>query len=438
LLLAAVSASSATSGCGGEQRPVGVSAGHREPEPEPPPRDAAADQEPDAVTDVGEDPEQAAAVTRAVEAVAGIDPATPADNPAKLRFRVIERGPELPWLLVIVNDGRAAVDLAADPRLLWFEVVVPGTKKPTTCRLPNNVFPDEVDERSRVRVEPGSGVVHQFDPRLYCFGEKGQTRLIAGSFVTPRFGWKPKTKTVWKKGKPEKVMGEQKPPFAAELVGQSDAPGAGRAPLGIKWLEGEGFALASEYVEWSPYRLRKEDDKKSDFVLDVVSGSDAQTVYGVTVGVKLRNVGKRGQHVFFRRELVSFEVMGPSGVFTCDAQPDDRAPDRQAFARVNPGGAVTESSRLAELCPQNTFAQPGLYLVHARFDATQSGNEYGLRAFMGTAVTDNPGTVRVRKGDVPLADVRAMHQVALRGEHAGSTPPAAPSADAGAGDATGG
>src|SRR5690606_35109274 len=45
-------------------------------------------------------------------------------------------------------------------------------------------------------------------------------------------------------------------------------------------------------------------------------------------------------------ELLSFEVMGPGGMASCDPQPDTRAPDRLAFLRLAPGQSMTITSRL--------------------------------------------------------------------------------------------
>jgi hypothetical protein len=105
--------------------------------------------------------------------------------------------------------------------------------------------------------------------------------------------------------------------------------------------------------------------------------------------------------VYVRRELISFEVMGPRGLVNCDPEPDLRAPDRQAFEYLRPGGKVTITSRLVELCPRGTFAQPGLYLVHARLDANQTGDEYDLEAYVGRIVSKQPVSVRIRTGETP-------------------------------------
>jgi len=88
-----------------------------------------------------------------------------------------------------------------------------------------------------------------------------------------------------------------------------------------------------------------------------------------TVTVQLSNRGSRPETVYFRRELVTFEVSSVDGTATCDPGPDDRSPDRLAFTHLGPGRSLAVTSRLEEMCEKDTFARPGLYLVRARFDS---------------------------------------------------------------------
>jgi hypothetical protein len=375
--------------------------------PPPPPQDAGpSDAAADAPDGSAEAEAQLAALTE--EALTRFSPDAPA--PHGLRFNVVERGPDQPWLLAVANDGSEPVELAADPRLVTLEVVVPQKKrKRVNCRLPAAERPDEPDDKYVVHLEPGQAAIHVFDPRLYCFGAAGQDQLVPGAFVEPRLGWAPKVKKRRIKGKLEETPVEpQSPPFVA-LIGGQDA-GASSKP-GIKELRAPGFGLSSDYQKWSRYGLKRPDDVESPFILEARRGSDAQTDRGATLTVTLKNRSKKARQIFFRRELVSYEVMGPDGIMTCDAQPDDRAPPKEGYRRLGPGQSITSTSRLIELCPDGTFAKPGLYLLHARFDATRSGEEWGLKAFVGQAVTQEPATVRIRKGEMPLFTSRPMRVV---------------------------
>ena len=341
--------------------------------------------------------------------------AAPKETPApELELSVDERGPGRPWSMSLVNTGSRPAVVVADPRLLWFDVKTPSKKQSSPCRLPSELFPDRPDPRTVVVLEPGEGVAQSFDPRLYCFAAGGQWQLVPGSLVTPHFGWPAKKKTVWKNGKKTEETPKQQPPFMA-----GEAPEKGEESrldeAGVKEVSTEPFSLRSDYAEWS--RTRIEGDRKAmkgPLEIKVTQGSDASAERNATVSITLRNKSKRAEWVYFRRELVSFEVMRPEGLTTCDAQPDTRAPDRQAFSRLGPGGSMSFASRLVELCPRGTFAQPGLYLVHARFDSTEPGDDFNLDAFQGRVISPQPATVRIRTGEQPFLRKKRMYKVRVQ------------------------
>lgn len=350
-------------------------------------------------------------------------------GPLGLRLDVTERGPGMPWVMAIVNEGDEPVRLTADPRLLRFEVVVPGKRRKVTCKLPARLYPDLPEKRLMIRLRPGEGVAQAFDPRLYCFTTGGQDELVPGAIVTPSFGWPEKDpKVVWRKGKKETVAAKQSPPFVAGPVGEEALPLADPPPdkkeldggafeeQRVKKLTSEPFALRSEYIKWASTRPEDREARKNPgpFELLMVQGSDAHAERTATVRISLKNRSKRSRKVYFRRELVSFEVMGPDGMVTCDAQPDVRHPDPQAFSRIGAGGRVTVTSRLIELCPQGTFGRPGFYLVHARFDAKVAGEEYDVGAYTGTVVSLRPAGVRIRTGEQPFLKARPMRMFDVR------------------------
>jgi hypothetical protein len=363
-----------------------------------------------------------------------------------LRFEVAEMGPKTRWAMAVVNRGTEPVRVVFDPRLLVLEVEPPPDPKakkwkpkPKTrlCRLPDGLRPTRVDERFAVRLEPGGGMVEAFDPRLYCLPEKGVSPLVAGAKITARFGFPPKTKVTWKKGKREEIpVSPQLAPFVVEIApplpledgdidedDHEDAGDAGSDPQsehearvrarmeaeqdkeGVKELRGTRFELGADYApptsEGAPEPL----------ALELRLGSDALNETRATVTLALLNRSKEPQHIYFRREFVSFQVSGPDGVVTCDPQPDGRAPDRQAFSRVNPGGALTTTSRLIELCPDDTFARPGLYVVNAQLDTFAKGEEFGYDAFVGKLVAERSVVIRIRSGSLPFPGIRTLEEV---------------------------
>lgn len=379
--------------------------------------------------------------------------------PLGLRLVVVERGPGQPWGLGISNESDRPVRIIADPRLLWFDVAVPSKKtKTVTCKLPESLFPGHADRRSETILAPGEGVVHSFDPRLYCFASGGQKALVPGAVVTPHFGWPVKKKPVaTKKGK--RKLPEETPPFIAtpaptgnetwhvteddlcapekperSKTGEKSeksksakeqsktAPSATdkstdteEPPVRCaKVIDAAPFGLTSEYKAWASTRLEQDKpvrEHPGPLELDLTQGSDAEAERTATIALRVKNRSKRAQRVYFRRELVSFEIMTPDGPVTCDAQPDQRSPDPQEFSRIGKGGSIQVTSRLVELCPHGTFGRPGFYLVHARFDADISGDQWGLDAFTGRVVSLEPASVRIRTGELPFLHKRAIRRV---------------------------
>ncbi|HEU5072790.1 MAG TPA: hypothetical protein VFU02_01425, partial [Polyangiaceae bacterium] len=369
-------------------------------------------------------------------------PAAAGQPPAGLEFVVVQQGPAQPWVMGIVNRGEHNARLIADPRLLSFEVNVPGKKKSVTCELPDPLRPTRAHARYSVWLEPGQGVVKAFDPRLYCFAVSGQQVLVPGAIVTPKFGWSEKVKTVWKGGKKQQVAVEQSEPFIARIhapaetqaaaqpaqpqgQGQAQpepaAPGTkdssesdeDRGTLGMKGLHAPPIALNSEYQAWSAAALPRPAKTDSPIAIDMQQGSDAASDLYATVEITLKNKSRQTQYVYFRRELLNLEVMGPGGAASCDPEPDTRAPDRQAFLQLAPGQRMSIPSRLVELCPKDTFARPGFYLVHARFEAAATGEEFGLEAYVGRVATEHPANVRIRSGELAPFELEAMRPVQL-------------------------
>jgi hypothetical protein len=378
-----------------------------------------------------------------------------------LVLEVRERGPNQPWLVYLVNRGDAAAELVADTRLLWFEVKTPAkprpelaakhsrgaTKpapektpkptKPALCRLPEALSSSVPEPRLVVHLEPGEGVADQFDPRLYCFAEGDQKLLVPGAEIIPHFGWaEAPPRKRWVRGKSVEEPVLQKPPFVARLSAEtanassSRVAGASASPKAVarmssagvtgadKQIEGEAFTLKTEYAEWTRQAPNGNSSESSDagggaataprLALRLAQGSDAKAEHDATVKLSLSNQSPLPIDVYFRREMVSFEVAGPMGVMQCHGRLDDRTPERSAFLHLSSKASHNYDSRLAELCPRGTFALPGLYLVYARFDATVSGQERGLDAFVGSVYSRNPATVRIRTGEQAIFQKRPM------------------------------
>ena len=392
-----------------------------------------------------------------------------------VRFEVVEVGPDATWAFVVVNRGTEDAHVVFDPRLLTLEIDAPPDPsakrkkplKPRVCRLPPPLRPEGGDKDYVIQLAPGQGMVEAFDPRLYCLPGEGVSPLVAGAKVRATFGFPVKTKTVWKRGKREEEVLPQIAPFVATIFPASalasheeherdheheheherdhehhhghhhdrdrekeqHPPADGGSvteeprkaaedhpphieehhppvePAGtVKILTATPFELGSDYAP--PEKLKEE-----TLALELERGSDAFSESQVTVTTKLVNHGKAPERVYFRRELVSYQVTGPDGSLICDPQPDSRSPDRQAFSLLNPGASLIVTSRLIELCPDDTFARPGIYVVEAAFDAYADGKEFGYEAFVGHVVADRGVIVRVQTGELPFPGPRAVESV---------------------------
>ncbi len=385
--------------------------------------DAMADAEPPG--DTGANPPAVdPAVANALLAKTGEASGTP---PLGLRFEIVELGSELPWGFTVVNRGTEAAVVDFDARLLTLEVMPPPepepdanasaavkakakarAKKPAkavTCQLPGDVAPGSVDPALAIKLEPGEGLVESFDPRLYCVG-KTPWPLASGAVVTPHLGWPEKMKVSWHAGKREEKPGVQKDPFIAEpSEAQGSLPAGAAADTSdrrVKRLTGTPLTLGSDFAETKELPNPAEVQAAQGLVL-TISGGDATNEGAAVATATFANHGKKKQDIYFRRELISYEVSGPDGVFQCDPEPDQRAPvDRSGIQTLAPGGRFSAVSRLIEMCPAHAFARPGLYLVHARFDSASAGTQLGLNAFMGRLVSPKPALVRIREGELPF------------------------------------
>jgi hypothetical protein len=185
----------------------------------------------------------------------------------------------------------------------------------------------------------------------------------------------------------------------------SERPEDEEPTSGVKQLSATPLVLGGDYAPPPP------EVPPPTLGLELVQGSDAASYSNATATVRLVNHAKTLRRIYFRRELVSFQVTGPDGTVTCDPQPDERAPDRIAYTALNPGGSIAVTSRLAELCPGDSFQRPGLYVIEAQVDAFASGKEHGFDAFVGKLVSPRAVVVRIRSGTLPFPGPRVLQRV---------------------------
>lgn len=333
------------------------------------------------------------------------------DNHLGVTFALSERASDLPWVLAIENRSTHPVKLASLPELIHFTVTPPAVE-PTEGQKPQEItptqcgaekFPKSLDDEEQVTLRPGELIFHAFDPRDLCESDEA---LRKGAKVEVTYGFPLDTKKLWKAGKMTTVEIEQKAPFVAE---REQAAGEGEV-VPIKHLKAEPFVLGVTYPldevsalpanETGPdgETTAEEPPPPPPLTLAIAPLGTMSEPEERNVQVTIRNTSGKSMRIFVRRELITFEVIGPKGGTTCRMHPAERAPDSSAFTSLSAGGSTTLVTRLAEVCPQETWSEPGDYSVSARIDANQSGADHGLDAFTGTGVTTAPAKLVVPAG----------------------------------------
>jgi hypothetical protein len=403
----------ALSGCAGGQTTIGSSVGEKgdeqatasEPAGAAGAADSAADKAPK--TALKKDPDEPEpppppdpALVKALVDKTG-EPA-PSDNPLHLRLEVTPRPAGELWLIAVVNRGTEPAKLAFDLRHLTLALEPPEEPRPKwqkkraplVCKLPEGFGGPGADASWRA-LGAGEGLLQTFDPRLYCISAAGDSLLATGQRVTVKLGYAPKPpQVVWRQGKRTEVLAPQSPPFIAEPIAEPIEKPDPEHDARVKQLVSSEISLTSDLTA-----AEAEEDPSLPLQLRLAHGSDAASELSATAVVEVR--AKQKSQLYFRRELVSFVVHAPDGIRECDPQPDNRAPDRQAYLSLRPGQTVSATCLLAELCPKYTFGRPGLYLVSARMDADRDGSEFGLSAFTGRLESRREALVRIRAGDFP-------------------------------------
>jgi hypothetical protein len=335
-----------------------------------------------------------------------------------LELVVTELGPDMPWTLHLHNRGSTPIGLMADPGLLWFEVAVPGAPAPHVCRLPEPLWPKRMRRRAEVLLPAGERFSRRFDPRFFCFADRVQTVLVPGARVIPHFGWPREVATTVVKRKRVEQPLPLRAPFVAWVLppgvettmmapveapnpddDENDAEPSSEPPWqppteGLKNVVGTATVLSPAYGKWS----ERPPAPSGGLQLAMLAGSDAEDERSAVVTVGLANAGDTPQLVVARRDLISFNVVGPDGSFECPAS-EIGAPDVESFTTLAPRASQELVVRLIEMCPRGDFSRPGLYEVRATWHGKFSGQALGLDAFVGTVSSPRAALVRVRSGE---------------------------------------
>ncbi len=355
-------------------------------------------------------------------------------NHLDLAMAVSERTSDLPWVMTIENRSSKPILLAALPSLIKLELHPPAepaddpaaptndksnlakkSKPPEVVVCQSEAPPKKLSTEETITLPPGEIIFHALDPRTLC--EK-ESSLQEGWEAKLSYGFPIQTRKIWRAGKLVEEEIEQKAPFVAERT-----PSPGDEVLPLKILSAEPFVLDATYpLSELTAKVKPKDSEGSDtdspegtpdegdrpagkgasvppppppLKLEVANLGASKNPEGRLVEVRIRNTSSKSIKIFLRRELITYEVTGPTGTKTCSMQPADRAPDPSQFVTIAPGSSSYFPTRLAEACPPGTWDSPGNYSVSARMVSTASGSDYGLSAFTGIATTTTPARLTV-------------------------------------------
>jgi hypothetical protein len=405
--------------------------GTDEPEPKAPPP-AVSDQA-NAPSAIDEETEEAVEEPREANLARGaLEESQSDENHLGLAFAILERTSDLHWILAIENRSPQPVELAALPELFQFVVTPPAPDGETTLTDKNSKkevfcgntdFPTSLEPNDKILLEPGQLMYHAFDPRPFC---KDDDVLVRGARVKASYGFPIKMKKLWRSGKFIEEVDKQKAPFVAGRTAEWD-----KEFVPMKILHAEEFALGRTYPlsEITPFAKGHErsggtsqDDSQDKaprpppLTLVIAPLGTMSTPENTEITTSIINTSGKPMKLFVRRELITYEVAGPTGSFTCEMHPSDRHPLASEFISLGNGASTTLVTRLAEACPSAVWNEPGNYAFSARIEAEVTGGEQSVDAFLGTGFTLKPAHLRLPRGiensktpGMAIAPSRASH-----------------------------
>jgi hypothetical protein len=341
--------------------------------------------------------------------VAGVAGGRAADDvprlpPAQISLRVDAPDPAGPWKVVVTNQGDVPVRLAADGRLLTFEMPKPEdpyepaakkrrkTPPPVICKLPTQLRPAGVIEERAVVLPPGARYEEVISPALYCFTESAAKALVPGATITAKLGFSPRRQT-----------GRKNAPEVAPFVAEPTLPNAPVSAL--KEIVSEPFVLpaagptSAVNVDQAP---AKDDPNGPRLELRAPLRVDTQNELTVGMTFTIKNVGGRPTAIHVRRDNLVFDVDGPSGSAHCGLAAEGRTVPKEGFSPLAPGASRTVDVWVGEMCSDVVFDRPGLYRVWPTLFFPNGGAQSTMKVWTETITSKEPVLVRVREGRLPF------------------------------------
>ncbi len=283
--------------------------------------------------------------------------------------------------------GDDPVEVAFDRRLLSFEVrPAEGRGRRHRCRHP---AAPRTSGRARTRTVEGDREWREWvDLRMYCWGA-ARRALDAGARVEARYGWRRGSRTRW----------------------VARAPGARRARDILGGVSPEPFLFPARPEE--ERRTRRLGDDAAASPLEVaLSSRSVRTEAGLSFRVAV-GAAAGSERVYVRPDAFTFLVRRPSGAVTrCSLPRGGGYPPPDLFRRVTGRARAVEALDASQFCPDDTFADAGIYEVVPKLRLEHDGGEWNLRAVTGRFVGPT-SVVRVTRGENGYVD-----QVPRRGADA--------------------
>lgn len=333
-----------------------------------------------------------------------------------------------PWTLRIDNTGEQPIRIAADIRLLSFELDTHTKGKSLLrCSVPQALRPRAFPEKRALLLAPGKSYIEAFDPRLFCFGKLAEA-LRGSVIVRTRYGWDPPPK--WSRTPPTAPFvaeGTAYPPTVAPLR-ELSAPtlilsyahtthsGGSAEPRGAPDVSAADAAGPDDNPKSDEAKDKhgptQEPDGPSGGIVDENAAkldlaaapySDASSAREVRIDATVTNTGHRPATVALRPRMLGFHVVGPDAATQdCEAPAPSQAMPRDMFRELKPGASVSLPVLVTEQCPQLRFERPGLYRVTTELSALESGERFGLDTWTGISIAPTPTLVRVATGSEPF------------------------------------
>jgi hypothetical protein len=336
----------------------------------------------------------------------------PPSTPSSVTVQVTPSADTLHWSFELQNGARAPVEVVADRRLLWFDLVPPaelppppGARRrrvrrpaPVRCLAPNR--PGSNDTAQHVLLPSGGRYIEGFDLREYC-GLRLPAGLVPGATLAVHYGF-------------------QGRPSAARAVVLDHAQ-----PPTVELVLAAPLRVPGTAANWPPAPPPAPLGSERAHV--TVSGAlDGATVMDLRATLRLVSDSPYPQRVFYRPGLFRVEFIDPLGErIECRAGARAYAPERDFFVPLTRRG-VGAMLQLGAICPVERFATPGIYRAQAIYETDVSGAAFGFQSFQGRA-TSPYFFVRIRRGAqtgpyqrLPVEDPFAAR--AERGDAAAGSP----------------